>query len=266
MPKIEISSITDIGNSRLDNEDYFGCFDFSAGEKLEENNLLEIGPLGVAAFISDGMGGASGGEIASKMSVEQIAQFIFSNIPKRPLLSSEIKDLLFESITDTHDEIIDLSYKNPNLRGMGATFTGAWFFRDSFWVAHIGDSRLYRWRNEELSLLTKDHSPVGRLVRAGMLPAEESRFHPNNHLLDQAMGANMNFITPDIFEESYRVGDRYLLCTDGLHDSLGDSELAHILRGTTGTAPLLTTFVNQAKKIKGNDNITAIIVEIRGES
>lgn len=262
MPSLHINSITDIGNNRENNEDFLGCFDFSAQLPLSTPVVTEIGPLGIGVFVSDGMGGAKGGEIASKMTIEGISGFLIENLAHRELLHAEAVDTFLEAINYAHDQIIETSYLEMGLSGMGATFSGCFFLRSSLLIGHIGDSRVYKIANNTITQLSNDHSPVGRLVRSGAVSPDQARFHPNNHLLDQALGANMNFINPDIIEESYQAGDKFLICTDGLHDSLGDKEILKIIKGSNNDEECLQELIFLTKKTKGTDNISASLVTV----
>ena len=216
--------------------------------KNNEDSLLVAEPnIFVAA---DGMGGAAAGEVASKLLVDTVKNFL-SNIPE-PL----DEKILSKSILKASAKIINETYKNPDLRGMGTTATILHIYNGQAYFAHVGDSRLYRLKNSFLEQITLDHSYVETLVRNGELTPEQARVHPMKNILTQAVGA-----TSDIEVETgnFKIegGEIFLLCTDGLTNMVEDAAIKKILVESQNPADDL---IQAALDNGGHDNITAIVV------
>lgn len=216
--------------------------------KNNEDSLLVTEPnIFVAA---DGMGGAAAGEIASKLLVDTVKNFL-SNIPE-PL----DEKILSKSILKASAKIINETYKNPDLRGMGTTATILHIYNGQAYFAHVGDSRLYRLKNSFLEQITLDHSYVETLVRNGELTPEQARVHPMKNILTQAVGATSDI---DVETGNFKIegGEIFLLCTDGLTNMVEDADIKKILLESQSPAEDL---IQAALDNGGHDNITAVVV------
>lgn len=216
--------------------------------KNNEDSLLVTEPnIFVAA---DGMGGAAAGEIASKLLVDTVKNFL-SNIPE-PL----DEKILSKSILKASAKIINETYKNPDLRGMGTTATILHIYNGQAYFAHVGDSRLYRLKNSFLEQITLDHSYVETLVRNGELTPEQARVHPMKNILTQAVGATSDI---DVETGNFKIegGEIFLLCTDGLTNMVEDADIKKILVESQSPAEDL---IQAALDNGGHDNITAVVV------
>ncbi len=216
--------------------------------KNNEDSLLVTEPnIFVAA---DGMGGAAAGEIASKLLVDTVKNFL-SNIPE-PL----DEKILSKSILKASAKIINETYKNPDLRGMGTTATILHIYNGQAYFAHVGDSRLYRLKNSFLEQITLDHSYVETLVRNGELTPEQARVHPMKNILTQAVGATSDI---DVETGNFKIegGEIFLLCTDGLTNMVEDADIKKILLESQSPADDL---IQAALDNGGHDNITAVVV------
>lgn len=238
MAKVRSSVGTDRGLVRNNNEDSY-------------INRLDIGLFGVC----DGLGGHAAGEVASRIAVETIDQWIQSiSDPPRQLL---------EAVEEANRRILRDQQVNPARLGMGTTLSALWLpdvDAGNGWIAHIGDSRIYRFRDDALEQLTDDHSPVFRLYKEGALHKDQLRFHPQKNLIERSLGLAAN-IQCDIFTTPVRPGDRFLLCTDGLCDCVSDAEMAESLR-TVPWEDLPADLISRALRCGGFDNITVVLVEV----
>ena len=216
--------------------------------KNNEDALLVTEPnIFVAA---DGMGGAAAGEVASKLLVDTVKNFL-SEIPE-PL----DEKVLSKSILKASAAIMRETYKNPDLRGMGTTATILHIYNGQAYFAHVGDSRLYRLKNSFLEQITLDHSYVETLVRNGELTPEQARVHPMKNILTQAVGATSDL---EVETGNFKIegGEIFLLCTDGLTNMVEDAAIKKILAESQSPADDL---IQAALDNGGHDNITAVVV------
>src|SRR5881275_984815 len=198
---VEKASLTDVGRQRQGNED----------------NFLERSPL---FAVADGMGGARAGEVASKIAVEKLGASVEAN--------GSPEQHLAEVTKEANREIYRMAQNDSALAGMGTTLTAALVTGREVAIGHVGDSRVYRYRDGELERLTQDHSLVEEFVRQGKLTPEEAETHPQRSIITRALGPE-----PDVEVETYthsgRDGDVYLLCSDGLSAMVSEDEIAAIL-------------------------------------
>jgi protein phosphatase len=268
-PEVRWSGMTHVGRVRKNNEDTFLAL---AVDGREVRYLGKTGhaPLGTADFVfavSDGMGGAKSGEFASRIAVDRITRLF----PKAFRLAAAgmgagFTDLLTELITSIHYDLLKLSYSYEECAGMGATLSLAWFTPEWMYFAHLGDSRIYYLPHDgPMIQVTHDHSHVGWLRRKGEINEREARTHPRRNAIQQALGAGHQFIDPHIGAVGHRVGDRFLLCSDGLIDGLWDRQLEEMLR-TRAPADdgrsLAQRMVEESIVNSGRDNTTAVVVEL----
>jgi protein phosphatase len=251
---------------RQHNEDSFLCLAFDVRE------LALLGKMGDATLerqdfvfaVSDGMGGASAGEFASRVAVEKITRLLPRS--HRHAASgfdaghAEILDQLFAEI---HEALMRLGASYSECRGMGATLTMAWVTPGWLHFAHIGDSRIYYApARGGMRQLTDDHSHVGWLQRTGRMTEREARAHPARSSLQKALGADNQFVDPQVGAVGIEPGDRFLLCTDGVVDGLFDSAISRLLSVTEASqAPEARDIVAAAVASSGRDNTTAVVLE-----
>ena len=218
--------------------------------KNNEDALIFIEPE--TFVVADGMGGAAAGEIASQMLVDTAKNFL----PNVPEPWSE--DILKKTILKANAAILRTAAENENYRGMGTTATILHIYDGRAYFAHVGDSRIYRLKNNQLEQITEDHSYVEELVRRGELTPEEARFHPLKNLLTQAVGV-IEEIEVDTASFPVESGDIFLLCTDGLTNMISDETIAEILRES---ASPVDDLIAAALQNGGHDNISAIVAVV----
>jgi protein phosphatase len=242
---------TDMGQVREKNEDAF---------LVDDSWRLYL--------VADGMGGHAGGGFASSNAVATVAEELRrqedSQDMTQPLRTdadhTHTQMQLLHALKRANEALFLRSISDSQLRGMGTTLTAIKFDERYANLAHVGDSRAYLVREGKLCQLTSDHSWVQEQVRSGVLTAEEARLHPLKNIITRSMGHERE-VTVDLFKEEYRIGDRYLLCSDGLTNMVADDE---ILATVTQEAPepAVRRLIQRAKEEGGLDNITVIVVAL----
>lgn len=215
-----------------------------------EDSLIVIEPK--TFVVADGMGGAQAGEVASQTLVEVVKNFL----SKTPAPWDE--NILAQAILLANDKILNMARRNDNLSGMGTTATILSLDGTRAYMAHVGDSRLYRLRGSHFEQLTEDHSYVETLVRRGEISAEEARVHPMKNVLTQAVGALAN-LKIDTANFPIERGDIFLLCTDGLTNMVDDATVAKILQTAANPAEAL---IDVALQAGGKDNVSVIVAGV----
>ena len=221
------SGLTDRGKVRPNNEDSFLALAFDGRE------VRRLGKIGTASSatsdfvfaVSDGMGGAKSGEFASRITVEKITQLLPKSFKLSASgMSSGFTDILLEVFHAIHYELLKFGYSYEECLGMGTTLTLGWLTPGWLYFGHIGDSRLYYLpQSGGITQLTHDHTHVGYLRRQGQINEREARAHPMRNALHQALGAGHQFIEPQFGAVALTPGDRFVLCSDGLVDGLGNA-------------------------------------------
>ena len=193
-----------VGLKRKNNEDNCGIY--------ENLQILAV---------ADGMGGHMAGEVASKMALDLVEEYLLAN---RTQLSEVPPQALKDAIFFANNEIYQYANNNKELRGMGTTITLALIEKNRIFIAHIGDSRAYLISDGKIRLITSDHSLVNELLKKGGITIEEAQKHPQRNVLTRAMGTAQN---PDIdfYEVEVKEGDILLLCTDGLSNLVSKKEI-----------------------------------------
>ncbi|MDA2978343.1 MAG: protein phosphatase 2C domain-containing protein [Actinomycetota bacterium] len=228
---------TDTGKVRDHNEDSLYPQEGGKGE----------GP--VVLMVADGMGGAVGGEVASRLAVEAASK----QAPDEPIDPSV-------RILAANSAVILATEEDRSLTGMGTTMTLVLLGSNgTATFAHVGDSRGYLLRNGVLTQVTTDHSLVGELVELGKITKAEARHHPHRHLVTQVLG--LGPITVDETEVELEPGDRILLCSDGLTDMVSDIMLEEILKAGEGVDPTAWALIEQANSAGGVDNTTVVVID-----
>ena len=227
---------TDLGLVREGNEDSAIC----------GANLIAV---------ADGMGGHAGGEVASAIAINALAQLL-------PVISDQQIDIdsredLFLNITyEIDSQILEKSKQNPELAGMGTPLTALNISGDNVELLHIGDSRCYRYRDNKLEQLSYDHTVMQELLDQGRLTPEEVFDHPQRSLLTQALMGDSG-LDPILVSYEIKAGDQFLLCSDGLTNVLSDYEIGKIIESNTGD-DVITALITEVKAKGAPDNITII--------
>lgn len=256
------SGRTDTGRFRKNNEDAFLALALDAHEVRylgrEGEGSMESSDYIFA--VSDGMGGAKAGEVASKIAVEKITRLLPANFRLGAArLESGFSDVISQIFSDTHESLSELGRHYEECNGMGATLSLCWFMPG--WVAfgHIGDSRIYYLpKDGDMNQISEDHSRVGRLLRQGKINEREARTHPQRSILNQVLGGQGKTIDPQIGRIECRPGDRFLICSDGLNDGIWNRRLEEMARSDLSADALVEYAVSES----GRDNTTAMLIEV----
>lgn len=263
-PDLRWSGLTHRGKIRPNNEDTFLALRFDGHE------VHYLGKTGEASWaqtdfvfaVSDGMGGASSGEFASRFTIDRITKLLPRGFrASKPGPDSNFSNTLGELFKAIHSDLLKLGQSYEECRGMGTTLSLCWFTPGWLYLGHIGDSRIYHLPAAGgIRQLTEDHSYVGWLRRNGQLNEREARTHPRKNVLNQALGAGHQFVDPQIDAHPCAPGDRFVICSDGLIDGLWDAQIEEIVR-TPGDAPLAQRLLNASLANSGRDNISTLVVE-----
>lgn len=206
-------------------------------------------------IVADGMGGHAAGELASATAVATLAQ-----LEMAPPHASDVLAALADAIDDTGASIRAVIETDAELAGMGTTVTSLYWMGERIALVHVGDSRAYLMRGGELSQLTHDHTYVQTLIDAGRITEEEAAIHPRRSLIMRALDG-LNPVEPDLSVREARVGDRYLLCSDGLSGVMSADEIAAILSSGDPTGSV-TRLVDFALERGAPDNVTVVIADV----
>jgi len=254
--KIDVGGLTDKGLVRQNNEDAY---------KIEPGLDLFV--------LSDGMGGMAHGEMASAMAVETIVAHCqeAQNNRTTPMFLEPKTDLcertnrLASAVALANRKVFEKASSNEELRGMGATIVAAWLSEQRVSLVHVGDSRAYLLRGGSLEQLTADHSLVAEHVRRGIMTPQEAETSQLQSVLVKALGLEGD-VEADADEQMLLEGDTLLLCSDGLTRMVTDPEIASTLLTVEPAAAAASKLVELANDYGGEDNVTAIVVRVMGQS
>ncbi len=250
------------GKVRSNNEDNLWCAPLADAHATpgprEGSGLLEW--PGVLLAVADGMGGQAGGEIASRMAVENLASELANRIRGNSTPASAAPTLGKEAIHAANARIREKGERDPLLEGMGTTLTVAWVVGQNAEVFQIGDSRAYLWRGGRLEQLTKDQSLIVKLVEEGLLAPELAETAAGRHIILQALGSEEAL---DVVHRTVALqpGDVLLLCTDGLSGLVKHSQIETVLRRGGTLAEQAQKLVALAEDAGGTDNVTVILAK-----
>jgi len=249
--KILLHGQTDVGSVRDHNEDAIGC---------DENIAL--------AVLADGMGGHRGGEMASAITVSTVLESITEKIKNIKTGETDAETgysaeslVVHDAIALANTNVHDSSEANAQYRGMGTTVVVAMFYDNRFTVAHVGDSRLYRLRDNELEQVTRDHSLMQELIDRGFYTPEQARNSLNKNLVTRAIGIDAN-VQIDVQEDVAMVDDIYLLCSDGVSDMIEDSLIeTAMIENSDNLEKAATEIIRLSNEYGGKDNISALLIK-----
>ena len=207
--------------------------------------------------VADGMGGHLAGEVASRMAIEAVQRMAKENdVPGIAALR--------DAVAGAHETILAHAQSHIECAGMGTTLSVLWLSRSYAYIAHVGDSRIYRMRAGSLSQITQDHSLVEELVRAGLITREQARTHPRRNIITRALGTHGEN-EPDLLVTDVQDGDVFLLCTDGLTGMVTDAQIERMLL-ENDMESAADALLAAALDAGGRDNVTLILCERRGAS
>lgn len=240
---MQVFAKTDIGRERKINEDFYYI------SEAEDKIKLFI--------LADGMGGYNAGEVASKMAVEAVKEYIYKHFQKNKDSKEKIEDLLREAIEYANNVVYKKSQSQKELNGMGTTLDVCLIYNSKVYIGHVGDSRVYRIRKEFMRRITRDHSYVQTLIEDGTITKEEAFHHPKKNMLTKALGC-MEKVEPDIYTKTFIKDDMILMSSDGLTNMIKEDEIYNTIKQDKENAT--ENLVKQANDNGGYDNITVVII------
>jgi PPM family protein phosphatase len=248
---IKVARVSHVGRLREHNEDAVAS-DMSIGLVL----------------LADGMGGYKAGEVASEIAVLMIASELTEAMQSKSRLFKAEPDLLpasnmlISAVEKTNTAIFQIAQFQPECAGMGTTLVAGIFVDNKLVLGHIGDSRMYRLRRDVFEQLTEDHSLVQEQINAGLITTAQAKVSRNKNLVTRALGIDPA-VELELQELAVEVGDKYLLCSDGLSDLLSDAEIAQILKEKESDIEAAAdSLVEKANDYGGLDNISVVITTV----
>lgn len=250
--RVRFSGATDVGRKRALNED--SLF-------LPRDTRL--------AIVADGMGGHASGEVASKLAVDTVVDYFRSTADEQTLtwpykvdhgIRADVNRMI-TSIKLANLEIYERAQRDPQCKSMGTTIVAIYFLDDTAVIGHVGDSRAYRLRDRSLVQLTEDHSLINDYIKMKRVTAEEAENWPHKNVIVRALGMK-DSVEVDIITEVPKVGDGFLLCSDGLCGMLTDEQIARIMLSESDMDRAVQRLIDEANEEGGVDNISAVMARI----
>jgi PPM family protein phosphatase len=243
-PTLRSAAGSDIGRSRSMNQD----------SACTSSRLLAV---------ADGMGGHAHGEVASTIAIAALAD-LDASLQGADLEQVDLLAALGGALAGAAGRLTEAARHDPELRGTGTTVVAMLVAGARAGIVHIGDSRAYLLREGRLSRLTRDHTLVQTLVDEGRISAEEAAAHPRRSVLVRTL-QDGGTVDPDLFLHETRLGDRYLLCSDGVTAVLGDAEVHEVLASVNDPAAVVDRLIDLANAAGGPDNITCVVGDLLDE-
>lgn len=252
--KLVCAGMTDVGCTREHNED-----DFYLAQGDE-----------ALCVVADGMGGHRSGEVASAMAIRVICEYYRETTVDgngdELLVQGEHQMRLDEyrlvkAIRTANRAVFQAASSSELYRGMGTTIVSGFFTERGVYLAHIGDSRVYRFRDDKLEQQTEDHSLANEYVRMGILRQEDVEHFPYKNVITRACGLT-DEVEVDVSYREVQAGDLFLFCSDGLSDMVNDREIAEVIRNESNLEALARELIERANNNGGADNITVILARV----
>jgi serine/threonine protein phosphatase PrpC len=243
---------SDVGRKRKGNED-----------------AHSVDPRYKLFVVADGMGGHAAGEVASRIAVDSIAEFVALTAGNEEItwpfgLDDSISydgNRLKTAIRHANRRVLEATHEKAELEGMATTVAAVLVDGDVANLAHVGDSRIYLWSGGEITLLTSDHSWVNEQIQTGVISPEQARSHPLRNVVTRALGGRSDLLV-DVQSRRMEGGEVLLLCSDGLTTMIADDEIARILEESGGdVGRAASALVDAANERGGEDNITVVLLK-----
>lgn len=236
---------TDVGKARDLNEDSY----YITTDQFQTLQLF---------ILADGMGGCNAGDLASSLALMSAKSYIENNFENTPKDKENICKLIKSSMEYANMVVHEKSLENKNLDGMGTTLEVCLIYNNRAYIGHVGDSRIYRIRNDFIRKLTQDHSYVQKLVQEGTITKEEAEHHAKKNILMKALGCNA-YVEPDVMVKGFQKGDILIICSDGLTNMVNINDIYNIVKDNFELAT--KELVDLANQNGGIDNITIITIK-----
>ncbi|HTM43620.1 MAG TPA: Stp1/IreP family PP2C-type Ser/Thr phosphatase [Polyangiaceae bacterium] len=259
--RLRLYGCTDVGHVREHNEDNFLIADLTSKKRDSLQGDLQLADQGAVFGVCDGMGGAAAGEIASQLAVDIIFEKLAEAAPVTQ--RDELARRLVDAVEQAGVRIFHNARNDRARRGMGTTSTIAVLMDERLFLAQVGDSRGYIYRNGALVQVTRDQSLVNQLIEAGQLTEQEADHFEHNNIILQALGT-AETVQVDLTYVDLRRGDTLLMCSDGLSGMIKGDEIKEALASETDPMQACRTLIHKANAAGGHDNITVILVQFDG--
>lgn len=237
--------VTDVGLRRRENQDCYALESFGA-------------PHSIVAVVCDGMGGVSGGRLASTLAVSTYMDALHA-LAEPEMTIEQVREMELECVARANRAVYARSREDTAYYGMGTTLVSAVVSREVAVVANVGDSRAYHIGAEGIRRVSQDHSVVAEMLASGEITPEQARTHPNRNLITRALGPE-DEIDCDTYVVPLVRGDCLLLCTDGMTGTVLDEELLDAVRGERDGEAALTRLLELSKRRGAPDNVTAVLI------
>jgi protein phosphatase len=266
---LDVAGLTDRGKVRSENQDHFlvaraGRFSRTLASSLPPGAIPETTEVSAYFMIvADGMGGAAGGETASRTAISTLVHMILDTpdwlLRVDEMTAREILKRAAIRYKALDAAIAERAKAEPTLKGMGTTMTVAYSLDLDLFLAHVGDSRAYLLRGGDIRQLTRDHTQVQILVDAGVLTREEAATHRLRNVLTSVLGGGKPLQDVELHRVKAAPGDVLLLCTDGLHAETSDEEIAAVLGGAPSSIEACRSLVDLSMLHGASDNVTVVV-------
>ena len=269
MVKVDFGAMTHAGKVRKNNEDHYLIS--RLGRSLEPL-ITNIAPgqlperlteYGYAMLVADGMGGAAAGEVASRLAINLLVKLVIDAAKWGRRIDEQEAEALMDRLEGyymaIHSELIRQGEIDPAMTGMGTTLTLVYSFCSDLFVAHVGDSRAYLFREAQIRQLTHDHTVAQRLADSGEIPQEAVAKHRLRHLLTNVLGGVRAPVVTELQQFQLADHDRLLLCSDGLTDMVDDATIETVLRNIEPPQEAANKLLDLALDAGGKDNITIVL-------
>ncbi len=259
---------SDKGQVRPNNEDQFLVAKLSKALQVMRTSLpqpktRQSSDCSHLFIVADGMGGHAAGEQASALAIDSVETYVLEALKWFAHKQGEDDDKLLadfrQALGLAHERVRHEAADHPELHGMGTTLTLAYSLNDELYVAHVGDSRCYLFRDQILYSITQDHTLVEEMVRKGAISAEEAVHHRWRHVITSTVGGESAKVRIDVHRLHLQPGDAVLLCSDGLTEMQTGDQIAAILQAATDPTTACGALIDAANAAGGKDNITVVV-------
>ena len=241
---MEVGFKTDKGRRRSNNED-----------AMKKDKVF---------IVADGVGGNNSGEIASRLAVNEIANYVETHPLSEVRSAEQVQDYFEDCLKNANFKVLELSQRIEANKGMATTVVCAYVQSDTIYIINVGDSRAYVFRDGVLLQITEDHTYVNTLLKAGLISEDEAMNHENKNMITRAVGADYT-VDADFFSLPIRKDDIILICTDGLYGEVGEEQLIAALKEEKSMTDICNELVEMANENGGSDNITMVVLKVTEE-
>ena len=263
--------LSDRGHKREQNEDQFLIAEISramqiVGSSLPQPATAHSLPRVHVFAVADGMGGYHGGAHASAYAVKAIERFLLDT-PRLSTVGANDQALPSEfqaALTEADARLFATGMARPELSGMGTTFTAAWYQESNLCVLHVGDSRCYLARGENLYQLTQDHTVVAELVRRGVITPQDAAHHSMRHVITNVVGGPSPGVRVEVHRTQIEAGDSLLLCSDGLTEMVPEATIREVMTTEREPKAACERLIKSALDAGGRDNVTVVVARFDG--